>query len=459
MIVDRYDPVNLFEMVPTKLRLEMEPELAALDRLLEDDEIFVRLKADLSKRRPNSARLGRHSTPVEVLLRMLVVRRLYDWSFEQTERNVSDSLVLRQFCRLYLEPAPDDTTLIRWAKLIGPETLERLNERAVALAVEHKATRGRKLRTDATVVEANISHPRDSALLSDGVRVLGRLMGKAKGIFFLEGAGELFRDRSRSAKRLARRIDEGARRRGGDAKEALKGAYKRLIGVAKASLEQARKVREMLPPEEWRGLVDGLERFEEIVEQVVDQTERRVLKGESVPAAEKLVSLFEPHTSIIRRGKAGKETEYGHKVWLEETEGGIISGYRVLEGNPADQAQLPPTLEHHEERFGKPPRLVAADRGVYSPDNERECRKRGIEQVCLPKPGKKSERRREYERRGWFRRGMRFRAGIEGRISVCKRRGYLGRCRDKGEEGFGKWVGWGVLCANLSTIARTMACR
>lgn len=237
-------------------------------------------------------------------------------------------------------------------------------------------------------------------MLSDGVRVLSRLVGKAKGIF-LEGTGESFRDRSRSAKRLARRIDEGARRRRGEgAKEALKDAYKRLIGVAKASfLKQAGKVRKMLPSEKRCGLAEELERFEGLVERVVDQTERRVLKGESVPAAEKLVSLFEEHTSIIRRGK---ETEYGHKVWLEETEGGIISGYRVLEGNPADQDQLLPTLKHHEERFGKPPRLVVADRGVYSPDNERECRKRGIEQVCLPKPGKKSEQRQEYERQRWF---------------------------------------------------------
>ena len=222
MIVDRYDPVNLFELVPTKLRLEMEPELAALDRLLEDDELFVGLKADFSKRRPNSERLGRRSTPVEVILRMLVLRRLYDWSFDATERNVSDSLILRQFCRLYLEPAPDDTTLIRWANLIGPQTLGRLNERVVALACQRKLTRARKLRTDATVVETNIPHPRDSALLSDGVRVLSRLVGRAKGV--LEGTGELFRKRTRSAKRLARRIEQGASRRGEEAKEALKGA-------------------------------------------------------------------------------------------------------------------------------------------------------------------------------------------------------------------------------------------
>src|SRR5215203_3074718 len=179
MIVDRYDPVNLFELVPTKLRVEM-------------------------------------------ILRMLVLRRLYDWSFEATERNVSDSLILRQFCRLYLEPAPDDTTLIRWANLIGPQTLGRLNERVVALACQRKLSRGSKLRTDATVVETNIPHPRDSALLSDGVRVLSRLVGRAKGV--LEGTGELFRNRTRSAKRLARRIEQGASRRGEEAKEALKGA-------------------------------------------------------------------------------------------------------------------------------------------------------------------------------------------------------------------------------------------
>jgi len=141
MIIDRYDPVNLFEMVP-KLRLEMEPELAELDRLLEDDELFQRVKADLARRYPHSLTLGRHSKPVEVTLRMLVIRRLYNWSYEETEHFVSDSLVLRQFCRLYLEPAPDDTTLLRWAGLIGPQTLKQFNDHIAVLAHQIKVTRG-----------------------------------------------------------------------------------------------------------------------------------------------------------------------------------------------------------------------------------------------------------------------------------------------------------------------------
>lgn len=414
MIVDRYDPVNLAELIP-QLRLVLDPELAILDQLLDDDEIFARLKADLSKRRPNSKRLGRRSTPVEVILRMLVVRRLYDWSFEATERNVSDSLVLRQFCRLYLEAAPDDTTLIRWANLIGPETLQLLNERVVSLAVKRKVTRARKLRTDGTVVETNISYPTDSALLKDGVRVLGRLMGKAKEI--LGGTGEKFRNRARSAKRLARSIADGARRRGEEAKEASKAAYEQLIGVARSSVKQAGKVREMLHSASATAvssLSEEIGRFEGLVERVIQQTERRVLKGESVAASEKVVSLFEEHTAIISRGKAGKKTEFGRKVWLDEVEGGIISGYRVLKGNPSDEKQLSPSLAHHERVFGKVPKLVAADRGVYSAQNERRCTERGVKQVCLPKRGNKSKEREEHERQRWFRGGMRLTSGDRG---------------------------------------------
>ena len=192
---------------------------------------------------------------------------------------------------------------------------------------------------------------------------------------------------------------------------------------------------------------------------MVQQTERRVLSGESVAAGEKLVSLFEEHTTIIARGKAGKKTEFGRKVWLDEVEGGIISGYRILQGNPSDEKGLLPSLENHQRLFGRPPWLVAADRGVYSLANEEAARGMGVRRVALPKKGAKTEERQRHERQGWFRRARRFRAGIEGRISVMKRRGQLGRCRDKGEEGFGRWIGWGVLTSNLHAIACAEAAR
>jgi IS5 family transposase len=168
------------------------------------------VKADLLKRYPNSGRLGRHCPPVEVILRMLVIKRLYNFSYEQTERFVNDSIVLRQFCRLYLESTPDDTTLIRWANVIGSQTVASLNERAVELARSLKVTRGRKLRVDGAVVETNIHHPTDSALLSDGVRVLSRLLRRAKKILSTEEIDrlgkDLFRTRNRSVRRTAQRL-------------------------------------------------------------------------------------------------------------------------------------------------------------------------------------------------------------------------------------------------------------
>ncbi len=163
MLRDRYEPQDLFALVP-KLQVAFDPELAQLDQLLEDDELFQRVRADLARRRPQTVTRGRHSTPVEVVLRLLVVKRLYSWSYEETEHFVGDSLVLRQFCRLYLQPVPDDTTLIRWANLLGPDTVAALNDRAVALARSLKVTRGRKLRIDGTVVETTIHHPTDSRL-------------------------------------------------------------------------------------------------------------------------------------------------------------------------------------------------------------------------------------------------------------------------------------------------------
>jgi IS5 family transposase len=243
MIVDRYDPMNLFELVP-KLKLELEPELAQLDELLDDDVPFERVKADLIRRYPNSGRLGRHSTPVEVILRMLVVKRLYGWSYEQTERFVNDSIVLRQFCRLYLESAPEDTTLIRWANTLGSETVASLNERAVELARSLKVSRGRKLRVDAMVVQTNVHHPTDSALLGDGVRVLSRLLRRAKRMLGAESVerlgGEIFRTRNRSVRRVSQQLHRIARGKGEQAKKDLKEAYQKLIAISRASARNDR---------------------------------------------------------------------------------------------------------------------------------------------------------------------------------------------------------------------------
>ena len=464
MIVEHYDPVNLFELVP-KLMTEFEPELRVLDRLLEDDAILHQVKADLARRCPHSLTRGRHSTPVEAILRLLVVKRLYQWSYEETEHFVGDSLVLRQFCRLYLQPVPDDTTLIRWAKLIGPTTLQQINERVVELATQLKVTRGRKLRVDSTVVETNIHYPTDSALVGDGVRIISRLLHKAKTVL---GTGtdlgkSVFRSRTRSVRRIAQQLHRIARRKGEEAAEDLKQAYSKLLDIAQASRRQAARVREALQEQvtkQAKRVREQLDHFLPLVDQAIEQAARRVLHGERVPAREKLLSLHEPHTQVIKRHKAGKPTEFGRKLWLGEVEGGIISEFRLLEdGGGLDHSEVPASLEAHQQHFGRPPNLLAGDRGVFSPENEELAHKLKIKQIVLPKTGRVSKERKAHESQSWFRRGFRFRAGIEGRIRVLKRDFGLDRCLDHGEDGMERWVGWGIVTANLAKIAETQAAR
>src|SRR5215217_2753258 len=466
MIVDRYDPMNLFEELVPELNLQIEPELAQLNRLLEDDELFRLVKADLSQRYPNSAKLGRHSTPVEVIVRMLVVKRLYGWSYEQTERFVSDSIVLRQFCRLYLESAPDDTTLIRWANQIGPETVASLNDRAVELARSLKVTRGRKLRVDSMVVETNVHYPTDSRLLSDGVRVISRLLRRAKKVRGEDATRlgkEAFRTRNRSVRRLSKKLHRIAlRKKSEEAAEELKGAYRQLVRITRASLAQAGRVagalRQRADTRSHR-LADKLEHFVPLIERGIDQAVRRVLREEQVPAAEKVLSLFEPHTMIITRRKVGKPREYGRKVLLDEVDGGIISRYEVLKEAGREHPHLPESIDGPRRRFGRAPELLTADRGLYSKEGEETAKRAGIRRVALPQSGRLTKKRKEYEEQRWFKRAFGFRAGIEGRISVLRRSYDLDRCPYHGEQGMGRRVGWGGVVHNLAKISQVRASR
>jgi transposase, IS5 family len=369
--------------------------------------------------------------------------------------------VLRQFCRLGLEPVPHDTTLLRWANLIQAETLHRLLDRVTELAHRLKVTRGRKLRIDSTVVETTIHHPSDSGLLADGVRVLSRLVRRA-GDLLARGTEPLFRDRTRSAKRLMRRIHASAAVVGRGAATAAAervSLYRRLLEVTRASLQQAEAVQPLLKA----GAGDAVQRvraqvehFVPLVQQVCAQARRRVLEGEAVSATDKLVSVFEPHTAVIRRGKLPTPTEFGAKVMLDEVDGGLVTRYVILDGNPPDATELPASLDHHRLQFGHPPHTAAADRAFSTTTNEQYAAEAGVRCVAIPKPGKCSAQRRAWEQRPAFRHAARFRAGIEGRISVLKRAFGLRRCRYHGVAGMERWVGWGILTHNLRQISRSV---
>jgi IS5 family transposase len=359
---------------------------------------------------------------------------------------------------------PVDTTLMRWEKLIGPATLEQLNDRITQLALDLKVTQGRKLRTDGTVVEVNIHPPSDNRQLADSVRVLARTVAKAQALLSpaVVGVQETCQQAAKTAKKLARHIGDVLRKRTDEAKDVGRAAYQQLIELTQTTMQQAEQT---LSASQQNGsaqatrLVATLQTFLPRAQQVINQTQRRVFQNEPVPARDKIVSIFEPHANIIKRAKENHPVEYGHKVWLDEVDGGIVSHWRVLRGNPNDTTQWLPSLHNHTAQFGQAPVQASADRGVYSATNEAEASRLGVARVILPQPGHRSEARQQHEHQLWFTEGRNWHAGVEGRISVLKRAHGLARCRDHGETGFECWVGWGIIGGNLRVIGRTLTAR
>jgi IS5 family transposase len=464
MLIDRYPYEDVFARVP-ELAGQTDPVLQQLDRLLEDDAFYCQIRTDLGRRYPQTLVAGRHSTPAEVLLRLLVVKHLYNWSYRETEERVADSLVLRWFCRIYFQAVPDFSTLQRWAQTIQPETLHALNDRVVLLARQAKVTKGRKLRIDGTVVETTVHHPTDSGLLADGVRVLSRIMRRSKPLVQeqLGGVRDAFRSRLRTMRRGLRTLHR-LRRQGREDKAAeRKAVYERLLAATGATIKQAGRIRGALHEvdgevrEQARRLIDQLDYYLPLIQQVISQTERRVLQGHKVPAKDKLVSLFEPHTRIIPRHKGGAAVEFGRMVVVDEVEGGIVTRFAVLEDKTAEQGQLAPALKHHRQLFDRPPQVATGDRGVHAPENERIAREAGVKHLIIPRSGAVSKTQQAKERSRSFRRHYRWRAGIEGRLSSLRRDYGLRRCPDHGEDGFVRHLGWGVIASNLRHIGQHMA--
>jgi len=459
MLREDYPVDKLFEEILEHIP-DLSPELEKINSYLEDEKLYRLIKQDLAQRRPKTTQTGRNSTPVEVILRMLVVKRLYGYSYEETERQVSDSLRMRQFCRVYLNAVPDDTTLIRWSNLIQPKTLEEFNERIMQLTIERKVTRARKMRTDGTVVESNIRPPSDGRLLSDSVRVLARTVARGQTILKTVGKKVLneIEDFTQTAKGLSRKIGETLRNKKKEAQAAGRQQYEKLMEMAEQTIDWAVQTQRQLQKQSEHSakrLVKTLNHFIPLARQVIQQTTRRILKGEQAPAKEKIVSIFEEHTDIIVRGKEAKPVEYGHKIWLNEVEGGLVSHYRILDGNPSEEKQWKPSLKAHIQTFQHAPVQASADRGLSSDLNEKLAHDLGVRHVVIPKRGYRSKARIQHEHKAWFVKGRHWHAGVEGRISVLKRALELGRCRNHGQSGFQCWVGWGIIAGNLAVLGRT----
>src|ERR1700732_5119071 len=408
---------------------------------------------------------ARPGTPAEVVLRLLVLKHMRNWSYGVLEREVRANLVYRDFTRVGGTKMPDAKTMGRWGVAVGPVVVKQIHERIVQIARDHRVAQGRRMRVDTTVVETNIHYPTDSSLLGDGVRVLTRTMKKITGI--AGAAGTQLRDRRRSVKWRVWEIARAARAKGRQSGEKLAQAYRRLleatgrvVGQAKRfateigdGVKRAADTRRQVVLE---GLRRELESMAPRVRQVMHQTNARVFAGDT-PSENKIVSLFEPSTEVIRKGKAGKPTEFGKIVKLQEAENQIVVAYEVYDRRPSDSDLLLAAIETHQATLGCTPHLVAADAGFYSAKNEAAAKAKGVKRVCIPNRSTKSPERKREQKKRWFRNGQKWRTGCEGRISVVKRRHGLGRSRYKGDAGIKRWVGLGVIADNLVNISRVMA--
>ena len=397
----------------------------------------------------------------ESILRLALVQQIEGLSFRHVIVRVDDSEMLRFFCRFYDDPVISHSKYATLVNMIQPGTWEKINELIVRFARDQKGFKGKKLRIDTTAVETDIHFPMDSSLLCDSVKVLSRLLQRVQRI--APGVVGPWRSRLRNAKRLTQKL-----LRGGATlhKATRKRWYGKLIAGTERVLTRAAEVRARigagqtevrnpLDKLELEALAQELGHFLPLAGQCVAQARKRVLEEQEVPNAEKIFSLFEPHTELLIRGKAGKQVEFGHMVEVRQIEGGLITHYKAHAKRPAEPALLTQALLEHKKLFGHVPEMCAGDKGFYSAGAVACAAAMGVEEVCVPKKGRRNEEEEKTEHSRWFKLEQAFRAGIEGTISVLKRVFGLWRCLREGWAHFQSWVGSGVLAHNLVLLAHT----
>ena len=424
-------------------------ELAAMSALLDEQPaLSAHVQQDLEAGCATNARTGRPGLTGEQTLRLLIVRQLTGWTYAELAFHLADSLTYRAFCRMSaLTATPSKSALAATLRRVSPRTLAALNDQLVTSPAARAVERGRIVRMDATVVPVAIHPPTDSSLLLDAVRVLDRVLHHAEG-----AAGfTAFHRHVKRAKRRAMEISHLAPQKIMRRRE----CYRELLQLTEATATYATCALahlECLPPTSARDRVrSSLTTFLPRVAQVIDQTTRRVLHGEAVPADEKLVSLFEAHTDVLVKDR--RATYYGHKIFLTTGGSGLILDCAIPKGNPADVTWTVALVRRHERRFGCAPTQATFDGAFASKDNLRDCKALGVADVCFAK--KRGLTVLDMVRSQWvYDKLRRFRAGIEAGISLLKRVFGLARCVWKGAAGFHAYVRTAVLAANLLLLAR-----
>ena len=440
--------------------VQLDPLLRTIAEFLDQHlTLLEQVRKDLERGLKN-ARTGRNGIAPSQVLRSLVLMRVKNWDYRELQERINDGFTLRSFTAFDSQPVPKHDAFNRAFNRLTPETLRDINQLVVQAAVQLGLEDGKTLRVDTTVVESNIHYPTDATLLWDAVRTITRLIEDLHEK--LPDGVQGFTNRTRSARRRMQAIQ---RMSAAERTHQQEPKYRELIRITEQVVNNARQVVEKAKAAAGTGAdlitslsIDSLRSeiagYCKLADRVIDQSRRRVLQGEKVPTEEKIYSIFESHTHLIKRGKAQKPVEFGHKVFLAESAQGLITDYRVLDGNPSDTDHVQSSLDRHKQTFGIPPDLYATDRGFFSAENVQYTEKAGVTQVSIPqRGGHKTAEQDALERSKKFKQAQRFRAGIEGRISVLFRGRGMKRCHFKGRTHFELLVGAAVLANNLMRIA------
>ena len=397
----------------------------------------------------------------EHVLRILICQVMEDKSLRGIVVRIDDSHFLRRFVRIDDGPMMDYTTLCTLKNAIHTDTWKAVNRCLAEYAIQSELIDGDRLRLDTTAVETNIHYPTDSSLLWDVYRTLDRLIRQAREID-PEAVGTR-RLQARRAKRLQQKISRRAAKKGHSA-EQLKPLYLQLISMVEGLFGWARSVRKELAKSrrltgvmdtaKAAAIVEQIDHYIELGQRVVDQARRRVLGGERVPNEEKLFSIFEPHTELLIRGKAGKNVEFGHMIQIQQVDGKFITDYDVFDKRPVEHELLESVLEKHKKLFGHYPDELAGDKGYYESMDAIDRLQGKVPMVSIAKKGRRTQEETEREHDLLFRIAQRFRAGVEGTIAFLKRMLRLARCFNKGWEHFVSTVGQTILAHNLLVLAR-----
>lgn len=437
--------------------------LKVVDEILMDDGFGDILFAALRRLSPK-ATTGRRRIAVNQLLRIGVLKHIKNWSLRSLSTEMQRNLDYRAFTQVFEQDPRATSSLCRNLAAIDGKTIRQLNEHLCTLALKWAVVRGSNYRQDTTVCETNVHYPTDSTLLQDGARVLARVVRRAEEL--LPSIGKL-RDRAKSVQHRVLEIARASRIKGEQGQERREQSYRKLLRIVRPVVTAATQAADKLGDSRVTrrlGLIgkmaatalkQELDTMVPRVEQVIRQTRARICRGDN-NYPDKLLSVFEPLTSVIRKGKAHKPTEFGRLIDIVEVENGFVSDYRVLEGNPDDGSLLIPALERHKERFGRAPYLAATDRGFWSGKNEKEAYALGVKRVSIPVRGKLSAARLRLQRSRWFRNGQRWRANGEGRIGTLKNVYGMNRCMYKGADAMERWIGWCVFANNLVVVARAL---